>query len=162
MIYAANMLYICRNTIPVQMVKYIYEYDQWPQFTWDETSITLILGKVRLLQGKMLGQMGALGFSVREESFLTTLTLDVVKTSEIEGERLNYEQVRSSISRRLGVEYAGMVHAGRDVEGVVEMMLDATQNYTAPLDQERLFGWHAALFPTGWSGMHRIDTGCYW
>lgn len=161
MIYAANMLYICRKTIPVHMAKYIYEYDQWPQFTWDEASVTLLLGKVRLLQGKMLGQMNALGFSVREESFLTTLTLDVVKTSEIEGERLNYDQVRSSISRRLGVEYAGMVHAGRDVEGVVEMMLDATQNYMAPLDQERLFGWHAALFPTGWSGMHRIETGCY-
>jgi Fic family protein len=143
------------------MAKYIYEYDEWPQFNWDDTSITPLLGKVRLMQGKILGQMRALGFSVREESFLTTLTLDVVKTSEIEGERLNYDQVRSSISRRLGIEYAGMVHAGRDVEGVVEMMLDATQNYTAPLDQERMFGWHAALFPTGWSGMHRIDTGSY-
>jgi Fic family protein len=89
------------------------------------------------------------------------LTLDVLKSSEIEGEMLNYEQVRSSIARRLGIEYAGMVHADRNIEGVVEMMLDATQKYNEPLDQERIFGWHAALFPTGWSGMHRIDIGCY-
>jgi Fic family protein len=92
---------------------------------------------------------------------LSTLTLDVLKSSEIEGEILNYEQVRSSIARRLGLDYAGMVHVDRSVEGVVEMMLDATQRYNEPLDQERVFGWHAALFPTGWSGMHRIDTGCY-
>ncbi len=92
---------------------------------------------------------------------LSTLTLDVLKSSEIEGEMLNYEQVRSSIARRLGLEYAGVVHVDKNVEGVVEMMLDATQRFDSPLDHERIFGWHAALFPTGWSGMHRIDTGCY-
>ena len=92
---------------------------------------------------------------------LSSLTLDVIKSSEIEGEILNYEQVRSSIAKRLGLEYAGMVYPSRDVEGVVEMMLDATQNYMKPLDEERLFGWHAALFPTGRSGMYKIDTGCY-
>jgi Fic family protein len=143
------------------MVKYIYEYDQWPEFTWDDKKVSVILGKVRHLQGKILGQMGALGFSIKEETMLSTLTLDVLKSSEIEGEILNYEQVRSSIARRLGLEYAGIVHVDRNVEGVVEMMLDATQRYDKPLDQERIFGWHAALFPTGWSGMHRIDTGCY-
>lgn len=143
------------------MAKYIYQYGNWPHFTWDEQKIQVILGKVRHLQGKIFGQMSALGFSVKKEAVLSTLTVDVIKSSEIEGERLNYEQVRSSIARRLGIEYAGMVYSDKDVEGVVEMMLDATQNYNKPLDEERLFGWHAALFPTGRSGMHRIDVGCY-
>lgn len=143
------------------MPRYIYEYDQWPVFTWDDKEINLTLGKVRHLQGKLFGQMSALGFSLKEERLLATLTLDVLKSSEIEGEFLNYEQVRSSIARQLGLEYAGMVHVDRNVEGVVEMMLDATQRYDQALDQERIFGWHAALFPTGYSGMHRIETGFY-
>ena len=143
------------------MARYIYQYDKWPKFTWNDIEINVILGKVRHLQGKIFGQMATLGFTIKEEAFLSTLTLDVLTSSEIEGEILNYEQVRSSIARRLGLEYAGMVHVDRNVEGVVEMMLDATQKYNEPLDHERLFGWHAALFPTGWSGMHRIDTGCY-
>jgi len=143
------------------MAKYIYQYEQWPNFTWDDTGINAILGKVRHLQGKILGQMLSLGFSINEDALLSTLTMDVLKTSEIEGETLNYEQVRSSIARRLGLEYAGMVSANREVEGVVEMMLNATQNYQEPLNEERLLGWHAALFPTGWSGMHRIDAGSY-
>ncbi len=143
------------------MAKYIYQHKNWPLFTWDEKEIQLILGRVRHLQGKIFGQMSALGFSIKEEAILSTLTLDVTKSSEIEGEMLNYDQVRSSIARRLGMDHAGLVHMSRDVEGVVEMMLDATQNYGEPLNEERLFGWHAALFPTGWSGMHRIDTGCY-
>jgi len=143
------------------MTKYIYQFEQWPQFIWDEKEIHLILGEVRHLQGKIFGQMGALGFTMKAEANLSTLTMDVIKSSEIEGETLNYEQVRSSIARRLGMEYAGMVKTDRNVEGVVEMMLDATQNYNEPLNEERLFGWHAALFPTGWSGMHRIETGNY-
>jgi Fic family protein len=143
------------------MAKYIYEYDNWPDFTWNNSEINFTLGEVRHLQGKIFGQMEALGFSVKEETTLSNLTMDVLKSSEIEGEKLNYEQVRSSIARKLGLEYAGMVIPDRDVEGVVEMMLDATQRYKEPLDEERLFGWHAALFPTGWSGMQRIDAGCY-
>jgi len=143
------------------MATYIYEYDNWPEFTWNDKQINVILGKVRNLQGKIYGQMGALGFLIKEETILSTLTLDVLKSSEIEGEFLNYEQVCSSIARKLGIEYAGLVHIDRNVEGVVEMMLDATQRYDRPLDQERIFGWHAALFPTGWNGMHRIDTGSY-
>lgn len=143
------------------MAGYIYQYDQWPDFTWDDKEINGILGEVRHLQGKILGQMEALGFSIKKEALLSTLTLDVLKSSEIEGELLNYEQVRSSIARKLGIDYAGMVNSNRDVDAVVEMMLDATQKYNEPLDEERLFGWHAALFPTGWSGMLRIDTGCY-
>lgn len=143
------------------MVKYIYQYDNWPQFTWSEQEIQVTLGKVRHLQGKLSGQMSALGFSLKEETMLTTMTINVLKSSEIEGEILNYEQVRSSIARKLGMEYAGMVLSDRNVEGVVEMMLDATQNYDQPLEEDRLFGWHSALFPTGRSGMHKIDVGCY-
>ncbi|MBK5208295.1 MAG: Fic family protein [Flavobacteriaceae bacterium] len=143
------------------MARYIYEYEKWPEFTWNDKQISVILGKVRHLQGKIFGQMGALGFSIKEETILSTLTLDVLKSSEIEGEILNYEQVRSSIARRLGLKYAGIVHVDRNVEGVVELMLDATQRFDRILVHERIFGWHAALFPTGWSGMHRIVTGCY-
>ncbi len=144
------------------MATYIYQYNNWPNFTWNEREIQLILGRVRHLQGKILGQINALGFSIKEETMLTTLTLDVLKSSEIEGEILNYEQVRSSIARRLGLEYGGITsYPDRSVEGIVEMMLDATQNYNKILDEERLFGWHASLFPTGWSGMYKIDVGCY-
>jgi Fic family protein len=144
-----------------QMKKYIYQYNNWTDFTWNEQDIQLILGRVRHLQGKLLGQMNVLGFSLRQETMLATLTADVIKSSEIEGEKLNYDQVRSSIARRLGIEYAGMVYADRNTEGVVEMMLDATQNYDKPLDEERLFGWHAALFPMGRSGMYKIDVAQY-
>jgi len=143
------------------MAKYIYQYRNWPNFTWNEKKVQVILGQVRHLQGKIFGQISALGFSIKEDTMLTTLTLDVLKSSEIEGQLLNYEQVRSSIARRLGIEYAGMVHSNRNVEGVVEMMLDATQNYDKPIDEERLFGWHAALFPTGRSGMYKIDVARY-
>jgi Fic family protein len=143
------------------MAKYIYQYSSWPDFTWDEKEVQGLLGKVRHLQGKLLGKISALGFSVKEETMLSTLTLDVLKSSEIEGEILNYEQVRSSIARKLGLDYAGMVFSDRYIDGVVEMMLDATQNYSQPLDDERLFGWQAALFPTGRSGLYKIETGCY-
>lgn len=143
------------------MAKYIYQYSNWPNFTWEEKEIQGLLGKVRHLQGKLFGQMSTLGFSVKEETMLSTLTLDVLKSSEIEGEILNYEQVRSSIARKLGLDYAGMVYSDRDVEGVVEMMLDATQNYRQSLDHERLFGWHSCLFPAGRSGMYKIDVACY-
>jgi len=143
------------------MAKYIYQYSNWPDFTWDEKNVQIILGQVRHLQGRIFGQINALGFSIKEDTMLTALTLDVLKSSEIEGQLLNYDQVRSSIARRLGIEYAGMVHSDRYVEGVVEMMLDATQNYNKLVDEERLFGWHAALFPTGRSGMYKIDVARY-
>lgn len=143
------------------MANYIYEYKNWTDFTWRETDINAIFGDVRNLQGKIVGQMNTLGFATKEEATLTTLTLDVIKSSEIEGEKLDYDQVRSSIARRLGINIAGLVPANRNVEGVVEMMLDATQNYQKPLTNERLFGWHSALFPTGHSGMHKIEVGSY-
>lgn len=143
------------------MQKYIYQHNNWTQFTWNDKTINLVFGEVRNIQGKINGQMNALGFSAKEEATLTTLTLDIVKSSEIEGELLNYEQVRSSIARRLGINTAGLVPSNRHIEGVVEMMLDATQNYKTPLTQERLFGWHAALFPTGYSGPYKIEVGKY-
>lgn len=143
------------------MAKYIYQHKNWTDFTWEDAVINAIFGEVRNLQGKISGQMNALGFLRKEEATLTTLTLDVVKSSEIEGEHLNYQQVRSSIARRLGIDVAGLVPADRNVEGVVDMMLDATQNYLKPLTEERLFDWHAALFPSGKSGMHKIVVGRY-
>ncbi len=143
------------------MAKYIYEYKNWTDFSWQDKAINVLFGEVRLLQGKIIGQMNALGFSAKEEATLNALTLDVVKSSEIEGELLNYDQVRSSIARRLGINTAGLVSSSRHIEGVVEMMLDATQRYTLPLTEKRLFGWHAALFPTGYSGPYLIEVGRY-
>lgn len=143
------------------MATYIYEHKNWTNFSWQDKAINFIFGEVKLRQGKLIGQMNALGFSAKEEATLTALTLDVVKSSEIEGELLNYEQVRSSIARRLGINTAGLVPSSRHIEGVVEMMLDATQRYTSPLTEKRLFGWHAALFPTGYSGPYAIEVGTY-
>jgi len=143
------------------VAKYIYQYENWTDFSWQNAIVSAALGEVRLLQGKILGQIHSLGFESKEEKNLETLTLDVLKSSEIEGEKLNYEQVRSSIARRLGINTAGLVQSLRDVEGVVEMMLDATQNYKKPLTKKRLFGWHAALFPTGYSGMYKIAVAQY-
>lgn len=143
------------------MEKYIYENKNWTEFTWDDKAINSIFGEVRLMQGKIIGQMNALGFSAKEEATLTALTLDVVKSSEIEGELLNYDQVRSSIARRLGINTAGLVPSSRHIEGIVEMMLDATQRYKLPLTEKRLFGWHAALFPSGFSGPYEIEVGRY-
>lgn len=143
------------------MAKYIYEYKNWTKFTWREADINAIFGEVRNLQGKISGQMSLLGFASKEEATLTNLTLDVVKSSEIEGEKLDYDKVRSSIARRLGINTGGLIPADRNVEGIVEVMLDATQNYNMPLTNKRLFGWHSALFPTGYSGMHKIEVGRY-
>lgn len=143
------------------MAKYIYEYKNWTDFAWREADINALFGEVRNLQGKLIGRMNTLGFASKEEATLTTLTLDVLKSSEIEGEKLDYDQVRSSIARRLGINIAGLVKANRNVDGIVEMMLDATQNHRKQLTEKRLFGWHSALFPTGHSGMHKIDVGRY-
>lgn len=143
------------------MPKYIYEHPNWTDFSWQDKAINVVFGEVRHLQGKIIGQMNALGFSAKEEATLTALTLDVVKSSEIEGELLNYEQVRSSIARRLGINTAGLVPSSRHIEGVVEMMLDATQRHALPLTEKRLCGWHAALFPTGYSGPYAIEVGQY-
>ena len=142
-------------------MRYIHQLHEWPQFRWREDEISTQLATVRHRQGRLIGRMEALGFELRSEAILATLTNDVLKSSEIEGEDLNRDQVRSSIARRLGMDIGGLVHSDRNVEGVVEMLLDATQNFTEPLTDERLFGWHAALFPTGRSGMARITVGAW-
>ncbi|MDR0334639.1 MAG: Fic family protein [Methanomassiliicoccaceae archaeon] len=143
------------------MPKYIYQYENWTDFTWQNAAVSASLGEVRFLQGNLLGLIRSLGFASKEERNLDSLTLDVLKSSEIEGEKLDREQVRSSVARRLGLNVAGLVPTPRNVDGVVEMMLDATQNHRDRLTEERLFGWHAALFPTGYSGMNKITVAQY-
>lgn len=138
---------------------WLHEHKNWPNFTWDATALASKLADIRHRQGRLLGRMESLGFELKREASLSTLTNDVVKSSAIEGENLNPEEVRSSIARRLGIDIAGLIPASRDVEGVVEMMLDATQQFSKPLTKDRLFDWHAALFPTGRSGMHKITVG---
>jgi Fic family protein len=139
----------------------IHELSDWPRFHWNTEQLATPLAAVRHQQGRLLGHMEALGFQLQDEAVLQTLTADVLKSSEIEGEKLDAEQVRSSLARRLGIDIGGLKAADRHVEGVVEMMLDATRRYDQPLTDERLFGWHAALFPTGRSGMSRIRAGAW-
>lgn len=138
---------------------YIHERKEWPEFRWDQSALTGRLADVRHAQGHLLGRMETLGFQLREEATLQTLTQDVLKTSEIEGEKLDAGQVRSSLARRMGLDMGALPLIDRNVEGIVEVMLDATRLHREPLTAERLFGWHAALFPTGRTGMRRITTG---
>ena len=143
------------------MGTFIHDLPDWPGFRWNDRDLATPLSTARHLQGRLAGQMQALGLQARDEAVLHTLTDDVLKSSEIEGERLDAAQVRSSVARRLGLDIGGLTPADRHVEGVVEMMLDATQRYDQPLTAARLFGWHASLFPTGRSGMQRIVVGAW-
>lgn len=138
---------------------WVHEHQNWPNFTWDMESLASKLADIRHRQGRLLGRMEGLGFELKCEASLSTLTNDVVKSSAIEGENLNPEEVRSSIARRLGIDIAGLIPVSRDIEGIVEMMLDATQQFSKPLTKDRLFDWYAALFPTGRSSMHKITVG---
>ena len=140
---------------------YIHERPDWPRFYWDQATLASPLAAVRHRQGRLIGRMESLGLRLSEEAVFRTLTQDVLKSSEIEGEILDVEQVRSSLARRLGLEIGALAAADRHVDGVVAMMLDATQRYKVPLTEERLFGWHAALFPTGWSGLRPIRAGTW-
>ncbi len=143
------------------MATYIHELPAWPRFHWSAEGFAKDLNEARHRQGLLAGHMRALGFPLQKEAVLSTLTEEVIKSSEIEGEILDRNQVRSSLATRLGMDVAGLPPADRRVEGVVEMMLDATQKYAAPLTRERLFGWHAALFPAGRSGMRKIAVGAW-
>lgn len=143
------------------MKTYIHELPDWPQFTWGHAGVAMPLAEARHRQGRLYGHMEALGFQVRDEAVLRTLTDDVLKSSEIEGEQLDADQVRSSVARRLGMDIGGLKPADRNVEGVVDMMLDATQRYDQALTKERLFGWHASLFPAARSGAHPIRVGAW-
>jgi Fic family protein len=137
-------------------MRYIHQQKNWANFSWDNNALITPLSKARYLQGKLISKMAMLGFAFKQEAFLETLTLDVVKSNEIEGQWLHPDQVRSSIARQLGMDIHGLIPSDRHVEGVVQMMLDATQNSQKALTKERLFDWHAALFPTGRSGMYKI------
>jgi Fic family protein len=141
------------------MSTYIHDLQEWPRFHWNAERIADRLAAVRHRQGRLLGRMELLGFKLRQEATLGSLTQEVVKTSEIEGEILDKGQVRSSLARRLGLEAGALAVADRNVEGIVEVVLDATGNYERPLTKKRLFGWHAALFPTGRSGLRKIAVG---
>src|SRR5438128_9496058 len=143
------------------MPTYIHGLPDWPEFRWDNKALAEPLAAVRHRQGRLIGRMEGLGFPLRSEAILQSLTEEVVKSSEIEGAILDREAVRSSIARRLGIDIGALTPADRDVEGIVEMMLDATQKYNEPLTEERLFGWHAALFPTGRSGIRKIKVGSW-
>lgn len=140
------------------MAIYIHQLKNWPNLHWNEQEFISLLSEVRNLQGKLMGKVELLGFELKGEANLETLIQDVLQTSEIEGEILNPELVRSSIATRLGLEYSGLEQSDRHVDGIVELMLDATQNDNKTLTDERLFGWHSALFPTGRSGMHKIEV----
>ncbi|MBI5006874.1 MAG: Fic family protein [Nitrosomonadales bacterium] len=141
--------------------KYIWQRSEWPEWQFDSGRLSALLSKVTLERGRLLGSMQVLGFKLAEEATLAALTEDVIKSSEIEGEKLDPESVRSSLARRLGLDIGALAPADRHVDGVVEMVLDATQGYDRPLTEQRLSGWHAALFPTGFSGMSRIAVGTY-
>jgi Fic family protein len=140
---------------------YIHELPDWPKFHWEQDRLASTLAAVRHQQGRLLGRMEALGFPLQQEATLQALTEETVETSEIEGEKLDVEQVRSSIARRLGMNVGGVDIVDRRVEGVVEVMLDATRNHEPPLTAERLFGWQASLFPTGRSGLRRLRVGAW-
>jgi Fic family protein len=145
----------------VIMSTYIHELDTWPHFRLDQAKLAAPLATVRHLQGRLLGRMEGLGFLPRSKATLQSLTEEILKSNEIEGEKLDRKQVRSSVARRLGVDIGALTPADRNVEGVVEMILDATQKYDKPLTKARLFAWHAALFPTGHSGMSKITVGAW-
>lgn len=140
---------------------YIWDTPEWPEFRWDDVQLLVPLAAARLEQGRLLGGMARLGFDLKLEAQLEALTEETIKSSEIEGEVFDRDSVRSSLARRLGVPRAAVAPADRRTDGVVEMMLDATQSYAEPLTQERLFAWHASLFPTGYSGLYRISTGAW-
>lgn len=140
---------------------YIHQLPDWPHLRWNRDQLADLVAAVRHRQGRLIGHMEALGFPLQQEAVLRTLTEDVIKSSEIEGEKLDDEQVRSSIARRLGMDIGALKPSDRHVEGVVEMMLDATRHYQQPLTAERLHAWHASLFPTGRSGMTRITVGAW-
>jgi Fic family protein len=142
-------------------IKYIWQQKDWPQWAFDLAELSDLLSQVNLERGRLLGAMQVLGFTLSEEASLKALTSEVVNSSEIEGEKLNPESVRSSLARRLGIDIGGLVPSNKNIDGIVEMMLDATRDYEKPLTEDRLFGWHAALFPTGRSGMHKIAVAAY-
>jgi len=156
---AVNKLYFYRKLSGENKNMYLYNNQNWPVFEWNSEKLLPLLAYVRNRQGKLIGKMGALGFELQNEANLEILTIEILKSTEIEGEFLDREQVRSSIARRLGLDISGLVYSERNVDGIVDLMLDATKKYDKELTKERLFSWHASLFPAGQSGMYKIITG---
>lgn len=156
-------MFIHRKSLILQkrIAMYLHQRDNWWDFRYDSSAIINRLAAVRAKQGMLLGKMNSLGFSLQDEAVLTSMALEVIKSSEIEGEILNLNQVRSSLAKRLGFDISTSVPVSRYIEGVVEMMLDATQHYAVPMTDERLFGWHNVLFPSGMSGLYKIEVGRY-
>jgi Fic family protein len=153
--------YRMRPQRPTRNPRYIWQLPDWPNLTFDAAALAAPLAQVHRAQGQLMGRMAALGMAQREQATLQVLTQEVIKTSEIEGERLNLDAVRSSIARRLGLDIGALAPSDRHVDGVVDVVLDATRNFDQPLTAERLFGWHAALFPTGYSGRVRITVAAW-
>ena len=143
---------------PPRNLRYIWQLPNWPHLSYDAAALAAALAQVHRAQGRLMGRMAELGMAQREQATLQVLTQEVIKTSEIEGERLNLDSVRSSLARRLGLDIGALSPSDKHVDGVVDVVLDATRNFDQPLTQERLFGWHAALFPTGYSGRMRITV----
>lgn len=141
---------------------YIWQQEDWPHMTWDHACFSNTLAEVNMLRGKLLGRVSMFGFEEQNQSMLDSLTQEIVHSAKIEGEELNRDSVRSSVARQLGLEYEGLPVPDHYTEGVVQVMMDAVQHYAMPLDEERLFSWHAALFPTGRSGIHKIDVAHLW
>lgn len=141
------------------MKMYLYNHPNWPILEWNSEQLLPLLSLVRNKQGELIGKMGALGFELRNEANLEILTQEIIKSTEIEGETLDREQVRSSIARQLGLELSGLIHSERNVDGIVDLMVDATKNFDKELNKERLFSWHAALFQGGKSGLYNIVAG---
>jgi len=141
------------------MTTYIYERKDWPNFTWDTSKVSELLAQTRYKQGRLLGKMEAIGFHLHEEAKLNAITLEIIKSGEIEGEKLNDAQVKSSVARRLGLDIGALLPEDRNIAGVVDMILDATGNYNKKLSKSRLCGWHVSMFPTGYSGINKIRTG---
>ena len=140
---------------------YLHQRKDWPHFYWSTEELFSLVADVRNLQGRLMGQMETLGFEMRENALLESLSMEVEKSAEIEGELYKPDEVRSSVARKLGLDQYQQVQPSKEVDGVVEMMFDAIGNCFEPLTKERLFGWHAALFPTGKSGMYTIDVGTW-
>jgi len=143
------------------MKKYIYQNPDWPGFLWNNEKLLNLLAQVRNLQGRIVGKMSFLGFELKNQANLEILTQDVLNSTKIEGEILDKDQVRSSIARRLGLEVSGLVPSDGNVDAVVEIMIDATRHFEASLTTNRILGWHNTLFPTGYSGMFKVQVGKY-
>jgi Fic family protein len=142
-------------------MKYIHQRNNWPEFHWDSALIQPLLSEVRHQQGRLLGRVEEWGFTLREEASMEAIVSDVITSSEIEGETLSTDQVRSSVARKLGLKTGGVVAVSRDVDGIVEMLLDAAQNYEQKLSHERFHTWQASSFPTGRSGLQVVQVGHY-